>query len=226
MHTKERIYEKLILSLWISTSSLLLVLVLIGRLFSKRNLIKKKSVKFKNIPKNIKIMNVGTSNGLFGFVYENEYKDIGFNFSTSDQSFNFDYKILKKYKDRFDEDCTVFISVSIFSFYKKEKLDIERENLISILNFCKENKIKPILITTPVSYAYNEIVTKDIYKEKIYNHLDYVLSKIDFEVQYLDYSREERISNNLDYFHDSDHLNESGAREFMKIVLENVKVSI
>lgn len=84
--------------------------------------------------------------------------------------------------------------------------------MIQILKFCNENKIKPILVTTPVTYAYNELVTKDIYGERIYKHIDDVLSKIDFPVQY------------LDYFFDADHLTPTGAEKFTNILLKDIKL--
>ncbi|MCQ9628395.1 hypothetical protein HS141_15865 [Cetobacterium somerae] len=104
--------------------------------------------------------------------------------------------------------------------------EIAKKRLVQILNFCNENKIEPTLVTTLVTYVYNELVTKDIYEERIYKHIDDVLSKIDFPVQYLDYSRYEPISNNLDYFFDADHLILTGVKKFTDTLLKNINVKL
>ncbi|MGL5989257.1 D-alanyl-lipoteichoic acid biosynthesis protein DltD [Cetobacterium sp.] len=258
---------------------------------------KKEYKKFYEIPKKIKIANIGTSHGHFGFIYDEKLKKNSFNFALPAQPLYYDYKFLEENKSRFEKNSVLIIPISIFSFYQGEKLgtyndrysrlmsyksifhisifdyvmsryfsiligdnrffnliytgskkreasndnkkslvkgtvnghlkysenpNIDKQNLIKILKFCNKNNIKPILITTPVTSAYNEIVTKEIYKEKIYDHIDDVLSKVGFSVQYLDYSHYEKISNNLYCFLDADHLNPAGAKLFTSIVLKEI----
>ena len=45
----------------------------------------------------------------------------------------------------------------------------------------------------------------------------------DTSVNYYDYSHDDRFYNNLDYFSDSDHLNEEGAAYFTDILWNEVE---
>ena len=44
----------------------------------------------------------------------------------------------------------------------------------------------------------------------------------DTSVSYYDYSYDERFRDNLIYFSDSDHLNDTGRKYFMQVLLEDV----
>ena len=93
------------------------------------------------------------------------------------------------------------------------------QNLYDIINYCKEHDITPVLITTPFSIYYVSLVPKDFLQEfyATINQISY-----DTGVSYYDYSRDERFLDNLEYFSDSDHLNEEGAMYFMDILWEEV----
>ena len=93
------------------------------------------------------------------------------------------------------------------------------EQLLSLINYCQEHEITPVLITTPFSIYYNQPVPKSFLYD-FYNTIDSISS--DTGVNYYDYSHDERFSENLSWFSDSDHLNEEGARYFMEILEEEI----
>lgn len=93
------------------------------------------------------------------------------------------------------------------------------ENLYDIINYCKENGIKPVLITTPFSQYYTDQVSQEFLQE-FHDTVTKIAS--DTGVNYYDYSHDERFAANLEYFSDSDHLNETGALYFTNILWQEV----
>lgn len=104
--------------------------------------------------------------------------------------------------------------------YPKE---IGIENLKKIILYIEENNFIPILVSTPQSYLYNEKISLENYKERIYDNLLEVEKQLGKKYTYLDYSHDKRFENNLEYFSDDDHLNEKGAEYFTKILLDDIK---
>ena len=94
------------------------------------------------------------------------------------------------------------------------------EELYAIINYCKENQITPVLITTPFSQYYTDQVSQEFLQE-----FHETVTKIasDTNVNYYDYSHDERFSANLEYFSDSDHLNETGALYFTDILWQEIE---
>lgn len=106
--------------------------------------------------------------------------------------------------------------------YSKKNAEAD---LVNLVEYIKEKKWKFVLITTPFTYIYNDeidSIDKNAYQERIYNNLNEIREKIG-EFRYLDYSHDKRFSKNLEYFTDSDHLNEEGAKYFTKILLNDIK---
>lgn len=93
------------------------------------------------------------------------------------------------------------------------------EQLLSLINYCKEHEITPVLITTPFSSYYNGLVPNSFLYD-FYSTIDRVST--DTGVNYYDYSHDERFYDNLSYFSDSDHLNEEGSAYFMEILEEEI----
>ena len=93
------------------------------------------------------------------------------------------------------------------------------ENLYDIINFCRERDITPVLITTPFSKYYNDLVSSEFMQE-FYATINKISH--DTGVSYYDYSHDERFYDNLEYFSDSDHLNETGAVYFTDILWDEV----
>ncbi len=74
------------------------------------------TLKYETIPEHIKICNVGSSHGLYGFNYSDIQDEMTcFNFGLSSQYPSYDYRLLSNYQDNLDEGATVFILVSYFT---------------------------------------------------------------------------------------------------------------
>ena len=93
------------------------------------------------------------------------------------------------------------------------------ENLHDIINYCREHDITPVLITTPFSKYYNDLVSQD-FLEEFYVTINRISH--DTSVSYYDYSHDERFNDNLEYFSDADHLTEEGAAYFTDILWNEV----
>lgn len=106
-------------------------------------------------------------------------------------------------------------------FNNKEEyfLPEREEQLYAVINYCKEHKLTPVLITTPFSSYYNAPVPED-FLDRFYGTINRIAS--DTGVNYYDYSHDSRFSENLTLFSDSDHLNPEGAAYFMSILQEEV----
>lgn len=106
-------------------------------------------------------------------------------------------------------------------FNNKENyfLPEREEQLREIIAYCKEHEITPVLITTPFSIYYNSPVPEE-FLDRFYSTINLIAS--DTGVNYYDYSHDDRFSENLTLFSDSDHLNEAGTKYFMEILEEEV----
>lgn len=93
------------------------------------------------------------------------------------------------------------------------------EELYAIIDYCKDHGITPVLITTPFSKYYTDLVSEDFLRE-FHETVTTIASKTG--TRYYDYSNDGRFRENLEYFSDSDHLNESGAAYFMGILWDEV----
>lgn len=93
------------------------------------------------------------------------------------------------------------------------------EDLYNIINYCKESDITPVLVTTPFSKYYRDLVPEDFLRE--FNETVTAIAD-DTGVSYYDYSYDARFRGNLNYFMDADHLNAEGALYFMQILTEEV----
>lgn len=94
------------------------------------------------------------------------------------------------------------------------------EELYEIIDYCKENGITPVLVTTPFSKYYYDLVPRDFLQE-FRTTIDAITA--DTGVSYYDYSHDERFYENLEYFSDSDHLNDAGAAYFTDILWDEVE---
>lgn len=102
--------------------------------------------------------------------------------------------------------------------------DLGIKQLGEIISLCFNKGYKPILITTPFSYFYNEEIGKINYEKRIYENVNFLIKKNpEKKIIYLDYSHDKRFINNLEYFSDSDHLNKKGAEHFTEILLKDIE---
>ncbi len=106
-------------------------------------------------------------------------------------------------------------------FSNKENLFLpEREaQLRELVGYCKERGMTPVLITTPFSAYYNNPVPEE-FLDQFYGRIRQIVS--DTGVNYYDYSHDDRFTENLTLFSDSDHLNDEGADYFMEILEEEI----
>lgn len=94
------------------------------------------------------------------------------------------------------------------------------EELYAIIGYCKEHEITPVLVTTPFSSYYNDLVSQEFlqqFRETV------TTIATDTGINYYDYSHDERFGGNLQYFSDSDHLSGEGAALFMNILWGEVE---
>lgn len=77
-----------------------------------------------------------------------------------------------------------------------------------------------MLITTPFSKYYTDLIPEDFL-----NEFQTTVNTIAAETgtRYYDYSNDSRFRENLEYFSDSDHLNEAGAAYFSGLLWEEVE---
>ena len=94
------------------------------------------------------------------------------------------------------------------------------EELYEIIAFCRENDITPVLVTTPLSNYYADLVSQEFLQEFLAT-----VNKIasDTGVNYYDYSHDERFYGNLEYFSDADHLNDEGSIYYTAILWDEVE---
>ena len=279
---------------------------------SYKNYTNSLGISYFNVNKNnVKVMNLGSSHTYFGIKYPEDI--LSYNLAMAAQNFYYDLKVLEKYSKNLDQECVIIIPISIFSFYRGEKLDdikfnyidiLERKDILNLsypeyilgkyffavqsskrlkqgieyffksllkkseaptkilyqrdltvlekekeakvtakehlykwneskrigiiqlkklLKFAENNNFRPILITTPQTYLYNEQIGEENYQERIYNNILEVEKQLGKKYLYLDYSHDERFEKKLEYFFDDDHLNEKGAEYFTKILLQDLK---
>ncbi len=93
------------------------------------------------------------------------------------------------------------------------------EELYAIIDYCQSHEIIPVLITTPFSKYYRDLISDEFLEEF---HTTVTKIAADTGVSYYDYSNDARFRDNLDYFSDSDHLNDAGAVYFMDILRDEV----
>lgn len=96
-------------------------------------------------------------------------------------------------------------------YFMEERIN----NLYDILQFCKDNGITPVLISTPYTSYYSDLFSSE-YKEEFYQTVAAIAENT--QTPYYDYSEDERFRENLEYFADADHLNTDGSAYFMDII--------
>ena len=97
---------------------------------------------------------------------------------------------------------------------REEELDA----VCGMIRLCKEHGIRPILITVPFRWEYNDQFEEE-YCRQFYAVIDQICQ--DEGVEYYDYSHDERFVDRSDYFRNSDHLSPKGAAAFTDIVMND-----
>ena len=113
----------------------------------------------------------------------------------------------------------------------REKLDAEGNRIVNreeidalyrMIEICREEGVRPVLVTTPVIAEYSALVhEKDpAFFEEFYGILDAVCNETGAE--YFDYSEDARFVFDYSLFADNDHLNAIGNDVFTKAFAEEV----
>lgn len=88
----------------------------------------------------------------------------------------------------------------------------------------KEGKV--IFIIVPLIRDYTEAMEKTenkIFEKAVYKNIEIINKELNEKILFLDYSKDKRFMENLDYFMDDDHLNEKGAECFTEILLKDIE---
>lgn len=96
----------------------ILVVLLLNNLYMKTNahmMVQNQVEKFANVPRNLQIINLGSSYAKYGISYD-ESERKGFNFALAPQSLKYDLKILKQYTNHCEKNCIVLIVIGLCEF--------------------------------------------------------------------------------------------------------------
>lgn len=130
--------------------------------------------------------------------------------------------------------------------YNKEqikKISIETANLFSqrldsknstygleltkkLLEKIEKKEGKVVFIIVPLVRDYTEameLTENKIFKKAVYKNIEIINKELNENILFLDYSKDKRFMDNLDYFMDDDHLNEKGAEYFTEILLKDIE---
>lgn len=164
-----------------------LFFILLNILYKKTNYYKiniLQSNKFKEIPDNLEIINLGSSYAKYAFDYS-KVGIKGFNFGIQPQSLSYDFRILKQFKDKLKKNGVVIITIPNFVFafldYPIEEYNykyysfLNRENILNYSSL-KKYLIKHLpLLLQPKKLKY---ILKDISKESM-DRLTFIENKED-----------------------------------------------
>lgn len=99
--------------------ALLIFILIVNKLFKNTNFYKNKFIdthKFKNMPKNIEIVNLGSNQPKFAFDYSG-LSISGMNWGVGPQSFTYDFRVLKSFYSNLKPKCRVLIPVCPLKFF-------------------------------------------------------------------------------------------------------------
>ena len=102
---------------------------------------------------------------------------------------------------------------------KNGDLLVREEELSAVygmVRLCKEHGLRPILITVPFRWEYNDQFEEE-YCRQFYEVINQICQ--DESAEYYDYSHDDRFTNTAEYFRNSDHLSPRGAAVFTDIVI-------
>ena len=101
---------------------------------------------------------------------------------------------------------------------KQKNLDYLETLIIEVI----KNKHLPILVTTPYHNSYNNNFGKE-WLDKNYCNIMNDLS-VRYNINYLDYSHDNRFCFKDNYFYNSDHLNNEGRNIFSSVIFHDIDV--
>ncbi len=107
-------------------------------------------------------------------------------------------------------------------FRDKNKWKYNEDLLNEIIDILKKKKCEIFLITTPFYKEYNNFFPKKELEKDFFDYLN-DFAKI-HNVTYLNYSGNNDITNDKDFFRDFDHLNSNGKKRFLKILRDDLNL--
>ena len=116
-------------------------------------------------------------------------------------------------------------SISNFSYplslKNQDAINEAAKSLNEIISFCKERKLKPVLVIPPVYHTLHELFTPDIRRIIIDPLIERVEDKMAWFHNYMD---DETFTNDISLFNNSFLLSEKGAMQFTKRVLVDIGI--
>jgi hypothetical protein len=135
----------------------------------------------------------------------------------SDLGFGTDFALKNKVKNA--EVNTAISEVELHTRKDRQYLDYHLKYLIDIIQFCKKRSIKLVLITTPKSKFYYNLIDNTEQQKETYQIIEKLKNK--YKLPYYNYLKDSRFVS--DDFYDADHLSDVGAMKFTKILNEDLK---
>lgn len=126
----------------------------------------------------------------------------------------------------FDKDSEDAYAAQVLAYRDENGERIVNEDrvraLSDIINLCKEKGARPVLITTPLTYVFTDKIKErdPEFLEDFYKTAHEIADENGIE--YYDYSMDDRLCGNTDYFIDSHHLNSDGAKLFTGFVMDEI----
>lgn len=137
-------------------------------------------IKYRNIEgiKELHIANFGTGMGYYDFCYEDLSVE-AFNFSLTQQTLEFDYKLMRRYKEKLACGCHIFLVLPYFIFLANHVLEIDEvnERYYAILPRTDvETRCNSAFYQFKKRYAYQRMLKSDV-SEKFMPALDEIHEK-------------------------------------------------
>lgn len=153
----------------------ILFALVVNKLYKNTNFYKNKFVdthKFKNIPQNLEVVNLGSNQPKFAFDYTNS-DVLGMSWAVGPQTLEYDFRILKNYHEFLKKDAKVIIALSPFQFFlDKYKDDASNHKYYkfldpSLIDGFSQSK-KRLYIDFPIFSAKKQIlrILKDVPTDK------------------------------------------------------------
>lgn len=144
-----------------------LLITAVNFVYLRLDLPAKETDKFDSMPEKITVCNVGSSHGKNSFIYDEFAEEGCFNFGLTSQRYQYDYRLIENYIDRFEPGAVVLIPYSYFSLWGTD--DEQRSDFESMNNRYYKILPKELIINydpwvdicyhyLPVLTAYDELL--------------------------------------------------------------------
>jgi hypothetical protein len=128
-----------------------------------------------------------------------------------------DFGLENKVEDA--EEKTAEAAVKRHTRKDSQYLDYNLNYITNIIKFCEERSVRLVLVTTPKSHYYYDLVDNTDQQKEKFQLIEDLKSK--YGVEYYNYEKDSRFVS--DDFYDADHLSDVGATKFTKILNEDLK---